>query len=101
MARGAGELFHERTTLFGLEAQRLVNGALADEEKAILGESGAIKQLVEIAKADLLAIEQVLLAAATIGATGDLDLGKWQVEESVVVGDRERYLGEAEWAALL
>ena len=101
MARGAGELFHQCTTLFSLEAQCLVNGALTDEEETVLGESGAIEQLVEIAKANLLAIEQVLLAAAAIGATGDLDLGKWQIEESVVIGDGERYLGEAEWAALL
>jgi hypothetical protein len=101
MARGPGELFHERTTFFGLEAQRLVNGALADEEKAILGESGAIKQLVEIAKADLLAIEQILLAAATIGATGDLNLREWQIKEPIVIRNGERYLGKTERSALL
>ena len=89
MARGASELFHERTTLFGLQAQRLVNGTLADEEEAVLGETSAIEQFVEIAKANLLAIEQVLLAAATIGAAGDLNLGEWEIKESVVIGDGE------------
>ena len=39
MARGASELFHERSAFFCLQAQRLVNGALANEEESILGKA--------------------------------------------------------------
>ena len=95
MARGAGELFDERAALFGLQAQCLVNGTLANEEETVLGKTGAIEQLVEISKANLLAIEQVLLATAAIGATSNFDFGKWKVKEPIVVGDGERNLGEA------
>ena len=101
MARGSGELFDECTAHLRLAAQRLVAGSLANEEEADLGEAGTIEQLVEIAQADLLAIEQVLLATTAIGAAGDFDFGEWQIKESVVVGDGERYLGEAERATLL
>ena len=101
VARGAGELFDERAALFGLQAQCLVNGTLANEEETVLGKTGAIEQLVEISKANLLAIEQVLLATAAIGATSNFDFGEWKVEEPIVVGDGERNLGEAEGAALL
>ena len=101
MARGAGELFNERAALFGLQAQCLVNGTLANEEEAVLGKTGAIEQLVEISKANLLAIEQVLLATTAISATGDLNFGEWQIEETILIGDGERYLGEAQGAAPL
>ena len=101
MARGAGELLDERAALFRLETQCLVNGSLANEEEAVLSEARTVEQLVEIAQANLLAIEQVLLAAAAIGATGDLNLGEWQIKEPIVISDGERYLGEAERAALL
>lgn len=101
MARGAGELFDERAALFGLQAQCLVNGTLANEEEAVLGKTGAIEQLVEISKANLLAIEQVLLATAAIGATSNFDFGEWKVKEPIVVGDGERNLGETEGGASL
>ena len=101
MACGSGELFDECAALLCLEAQRLVDGSLANKEEPVFGEAGTIEQLVEIAQSDLLAIEQVLLATTTIGAAGDFDFGEWQIEESVVIGDGERYLGEAEWATLL
>jgi hypothetical protein len=101
MACCAGELFDKRAALFGLQAQCLVNGTLANEEETVLGKTGAIEQLVEISKANLLAIEQVLLATAAIGATSNFDFGEWKVEEPIVVGDGERNLGEAEGAALL
>ena len=101
MARGAGELFDECAALFRLEAQCLVNSTLANEEEPVLGEARTIEQLVEIAEADLLAIEQVLLAAATISTTGNFDFGEWQIKEPILIGDGERYLGEAERAALL
>ena len=101
MARGAGKLFDERAALFSLEAQRLVNSTLTDEEEAILGEARTIEQLVEITEANLLAIEQVLLATTAISATGDLNFGEWQIEETILIGDGERYLGEAQGAAPL
>jgi hypothetical protein len=101
MTGGAGELFNQRATLLCFQAQRLVNGALTDEEKAIFGEARTIEQLIEIAKANLFAIEQILLAAATIGAAGDLNLREWQIKEPIVIRNGERYLGKTEWTALL
>jgi hypothetical protein len=101
VARGAGELLNECAALLCLEAQRLVDGTLTNEEESVLGEARPVEQLVEVSKANLLAIEQVLLAATAIGATGNLNFGERKVKEPILIGDRERNLGEAERTTLL
>jgi hypothetical protein len=101
MACRPSELFNERATLFGAEAECLVNGALPNEEETVLCKARAIKELVEIAEPDALSVQQVLLPSATISATCNLNLRKGKVKEPIVVGDAERYFGESELATLL
>ena len=74
---------------------------MTDKKKAIFGEARTVEQLIEIAKANLFAIEQILLATATIGAAGDLNLREWQIKEPIVIRNGERYLGKTERSALL
>jgi hypothetical protein len=101
MASRPSKLFNECPTLFGAKAKCLVNGALPNEEEAILCKARAIKELVEIAEPDALSVEQVLLASATISAACNLNLRKGKVKEPIVIGDAQRYLGESELATLL
>ena len=101
VASRPSELFNECPTLFGAEAECLVNRALPNEEEAILCKARTIKELVEIAEPDALSVQQVLLASTAICAACNLNLCKGKVKEPIVVGDAERHLGESELATLL
>jgi hypothetical protein len=95
------ELFNECPTLFGAEAQCLVNGALPNEEKTVLCKARAIKELIKVTKPDALSVQQVLLSSASVRATRNLNLREGEIKEAIVVGDAERYLCKSELTALL
>jgi hypothetical protein len=101
VASRPSELFNECPTLFGAEAECLVNRALPNEEKTVLCKARAIKELVEIAEPDALSVQQVLLASTAICAACNLNLREGEIKEAIVVGDAERYLCKSELTALL
>jgi hypothetical protein len=101
MARSPSELFNECPTLFGTQAECLVNRALPNEEETVLSKAGAIEELVEVAKPDALSVQQILLASTAICAACNLNLCEREVKEAIVVGDAERYLCKSELTTLL
>jgi hypothetical protein len=101
MTRRSSKLFNERSPLLSAEAERLVNGALANEEEAILCKARAVEQLIKVTQADAFSIQQVLLSSASVRATRNLNLCEGEVKEAIVVGDAERYLCKSELTALL
>ena len=101
MTSGSSKLFDECSAFLRTEAERLIHGALPNEEKAVLCKARAIEQLIEITKADALSIQQVLLPATSVRATRNFNLREREIEETIVVGDAERYLCKSELTALL
>jgi hypothetical protein len=101
MSRRASELFYQGATLFSAQAERLIHRTLSNKEESVLSEPSAVKEFVQVAKSDALAIEQVLLTATAIGTTCDLNLREGEVEEAIIIRNAERNFGEAELASLL
>jgi hypothetical protein len=101
MTSGSSKLFDECSALLRTEAERLIHGALPNEEKAVLCKARAVEQLIEITEADALSIQQVLLPATSVRATRNFNLREREIEETIVVGDAERYLCKSELTALL
>jgi hypothetical protein len=101
MSCRASELFDQGATLFSAQAERLVHRTLSNKEESVLSEPSTIKEFVQVAQSDALAIEQILLSATAIGATCDLNLREREVEETVIICNAERNFREAELASLL
>lgn len=101
MSRCARKLFYQGATLFSAQAERLIHRTLSNKEESVLREPSAIKEFVQVAKSDALAIEQILLPATTIGATCDLNLREGEVKEAIIICNAERNFGEAELPSLL
>jgi hypothetical protein len=101
MSRRASEFFYQGATLFGSQAECLIHRSLSNKEESVLSETSAIKEFVQVTESDALAIEQILLSTAAIGTTCDLNLGKREIEESIVICNAERDLSEAELPPLL
>jgi len=101
VSRRAGKLFYQGATLFSAQAERLIHRTLSNKEESILSEPSAVKEFVQVAQSDALAIEQVLLTTTAIGTTCDLNLREGEVEETIIIRNAERNFGEAELASLL
>ena len=72
----AGGFLEEFAPLFRPLRQRLVHQTLADDAVGALAEAGAAQQLGDVAQADAIAVQEVLVFARTIGAAADLHLAE-------------------------
>ena len=63
VAAHSGGFLEQRAALLGAQRERLVDHALADEQKGVVGQVAGVQQLDEIPQPDPLPIEQVLALA--------------------------------------
>ena len=61
VAAHAGDLLEQRPAFLGSEGQGLVDHALADEQEGVVGEMRRIEQVDQVAQADPLLVEQVVV----------------------------------------
>ena len=101
MATDAGDLLEQRPALLGSQGQRLVDHALADEQEGVVGEVGAVEQVDEVAQADALLVEQVLVLAAAVQPATELQDLEVDRQQAVAVVEDERDVGHALGGALL
>ena len=97
----AGDLLEQRPPLLGSEGERLVDHPLADEQERVVGEMRGVEQVDEIAKADALLVEEVLVLARAIQAPAELEDLEIDRQEGVGVVEDERDVGHALGGALL
>ncbi len=96
----AGRLLEQRPTLLGPQREGLVDHALADEEEGVVGDVGVVEQLDQVAQADALTVEQVLVLTRAEQPAGELDLLEVDREQAVLVVDDQADVGHAHRAAV-
>ena len=101
VAADAGDLLEQRPPLLGPERERLVDHPLADEQEGVVGEVGAIEEVDEVAQADALAVEEVLVLARAVQSPAQLDLAEVDRQEGVGVVEDQGDVGHPERGALL
>ena len=92
----AGDLLEQRPPLLRPQRERLVHHPLADEQEGVVGEVRRVEQVHEIAQADPLAVQQVLVLARAEQPPPELDAGEIDRQEAVRVVEDERDVGHAE-----
>jgi hypothetical protein len=71
--------------LFRSERQRLVDHALADEQKRVVGQVALVEQVDQVAQPDALAVEHVLVLARAEQPPAELDLAVVDRQQAVRV----------------
>ena len=99
--RTPGDLLEQRPALLGTERERLVDHALADEQERVVGEMRGVEQVDEVAQADALLVEQVLVLAAAEQPAAELEHLEVDRQQAVAVVEDERHVGHALGRALL
>ena len=90
-----GDLLEERATLLRPQGERLVDHALADEQERVVGEVRRVEQVDEIAQADPLLVQQVVVLAAAVEPSTELQDRVLDRQEPVCVVEDERDVGHA------
>ena len=101
VAPDPGDLLEQRPALLGPQRERLVDHALADEQERVLGEVRRVEQVDEVAQADPLLVEQVVVLAGAVEAPAELDHVVLDRQQPVGVVEDEGDVGHALGAALL
>ena len=101
VAADAGDLLEQRPPLLGPQRERLVDHALADEQERVVGEVRGIEQVDEVAQADPLLVQEVVVLARAIQAPAELEDRELDGQQPVGVVDDERDVGHALGGALL
>ncbi len=93
VAADPGDLLEEWATLLRPEGEGLVDHALADEEEGVVGEVGRVQEVDEVAEADPLLVEQVIVLAGAVQAPADLEDAVVEGEQPVGIVDDEGHVG--------
>ncbi len=101
VATHTGDLLEQRAPFLGSQGESLVDHALADEQERVVGEVGGIEQVDEVAQADALLVEQVLVLAAAVEPPAELEDLELDRQEAVGVVEHEGDVGHALRRALL
>ncbi len=97
----AGDLLEQGPALLWSERERLVDHALADEQERVVREVGRVEQVDEIAKADALLVEQVVVLARSVEPAAELEDAVVDGQEPVGVVEDEGHVGHAERRSLV
>ena len=95
VAPDPGDLLEERATFLGSQCERLVDHPLADEEEGVVGEVRGVEQVDEVAQADPLLVEQVVVLAGAVQAPAELEHREVDRQQPVGVVDDQRHVGHA------
>ncbi len=101
VASNAGHFLEQRTSFLGPQGQRLVDHALADEQERVVGQVRAVQEIDEVAQADALLVEQVLVLAAPKEPASELEDLELDRQEPIAVVEDQRDVGHALSGALL
>ena len=101
VAPDPGDLLEQRPALLGAQRERLVHHALPDEQERVLGDVRRVQQVLEVAQADPLPVEQVVVLAGPVEAPAELHHGVLDREQRVTVLEDEGHVGHALGAAPL
>ena len=96
VAADAGDLLEQRSTFLGSEGQGLVHHALADEQEGIVGEVGRVEQLDQVAQADPLLVEEVVVLTGAVQATAELEDAVLDREQAIGVVEHEGHVRHAQ-----
>lgn len=72
----ASGFLRERPALLGLLGQRVIDHTLADHRIRAFGQPGVAEQIADVAQADLIAIQQILVCAVPERPPADFDFRK-------------------------
>ena len=101
VAPDAGDLLEQRPSLLRAQGEGLVDHALADEQERVVGEVRGIEQVDEVAQADPLLVQQVLVLARAIQPPAELEDLEVDRQQAVRVVEDEGDVGHALGRALL
>ena len=101
VAADPGDLLEQRPALLGAQREGLVHHALPDEQERVLGDVRRVQQVLEVAQADALPVEQVVVLAGPVEAPAELHDGVLDREQRVAVLEDEGHVGHALGAAPL
>ena len=90
VAPDPGDLLEQRPALLGPQGERLVDHALADEQERVVGEMRSVEQVDEIAQADPLAIEEVVVLAGAVQPAAQLEHLVVDRQQAVRVVEQDR-----------
>ena len=93
--RDARGFFEQRAALVGVDRQRLIDHALADDSIGAARQPGLGEQFAHIAQAHFAAVEQVFILAIAIGAAAHNHFVELDREEAIRVVEREVHFGHA------
>ncbi len=96
VAAHVGRLFDEAAALVGAQAQHLFDQPLAYEGVGALAELGVEEEVVDVAQADAVAVDQVLALSVAVGAAADDDLLEVDWQPAVAVVEDEVDLAHAD-----
>ena len=97
----AGDLLEQWAALLGPERERLVDHPLADEQKRVVREMGTVEQVDQVAQADPLLVQEIVVLAAPIEPPAELEDAEIDRQQPVAVIEDERHVRHAERGPLL
>ncbi len=101
VASDPGDFLEQRPPFLGSQRQRLVDHALADEQERVVGQVRAIEQVDEVAQADALLVEEILVLAAAEQPAAELEDLEVDRQQSIGVVEDQRDVGHALRGTLL
>ena len=96
----AGGLLEDLAPVLALERQDLVDAALSDDGIAVAPQTCVHKQLVDVAQAAVLFVEEVFALPRAVIAAGHHDLGELRAEHALGIVQNQRDLGKADRPSL-
>ena len=99
VAAHAGDLLEQRPALLGSERERLVDHPLADEQEGVVGEVGRVEQVDEVAQADPLLVQQVVVLARPVQPATQLEDAVLDRQQPVAVVQDEGDVGHPDRGA--
>ncbi len=95
VAPHAGDLLEQRPSLLRAQGQGLIDHSLPDEQERVVGEVRGIEQVDEVAQADPLLVQEVVVLAGAVEAAPELEDREVDRQQSVRVVDDEGDVGHA------
>ena len=90
-----GDLLEQGPPLLRPQGEGLVDHALPDEQERVVGEMRRVEQVDEVAQADPLLVQQVVVLAGAIETSPQLEDREVDGQQAVRVVDHERDVGHA------
>ena len=91
----ARDLLEQRPPFLRSKRERLVDHPLADEQERVVGEMPGVEQVDEVAQADPLLVQQVVVLTRAVQAPPELEDRVVDRQQAIGVVDHERDVGHA------